>query len=112
MLCPVAKKGQALWHQPHDSIVCTRAYVYRCVSDPLESGLHGLQSIVMSPGRNDPYPCASGKKHKKCCLPGEAAARRKRQAQPAGRELPPLCTREGIACPALVSPTFSVRPYP
>src|SRR6202166_542015 len=27
------------------------------------------------PGRNDPCPCGSGKKHKKCCLPREEAAR-------------------------------------
>jgi tetratricopeptide (TPR) repeat protein len=27
------------------------------------------------PGRNDPCPCGSGKKYKKCCLPREEAAR-------------------------------------
>ena len=35
-------------------------------------------------GRNDPCPCGSGKKYKKCCLAGdEAAARAARPAQPA-----------------------------
>jgi tetratricopeptide (TPR) repeat protein len=35
-------------------------------------------------GRNDPCPCNSGKKYKKCCLAGdEAAARAARPAQPA-----------------------------
>ena len=29
----------------------------------------------MSPGRNDPCPCGSGRKYKKCCLPTETAAR-------------------------------------
>jgi len=28
----------------------------------------------MPPGRNDPCPCGSGKKYKKCCLPREAEA--------------------------------------
>jgi len=28
----------------------------------------------VSPGRNDPCPCGSGKKYKKCCLPKEEAA--------------------------------------
>ena len=35
-------------------------------------------------GRNDPCPCGSGKKYKKCCLAGdEAAARAARPAPPA-----------------------------
>jgi tetratricopeptide (TPR) repeat protein len=35
-------------------------------------------------GRNDPCPCGSGKKYKKCCLANdEAAARAARPAQPA-----------------------------
>jgi tetratricopeptide (TPR) repeat protein len=35
-------------------------------------------------GRNDPCPCNSGKKYKKCCMAGdEAAARAARPAQPA-----------------------------
>ena len=35
-------------------------------------------------GRNDPCPCGSGKKYKKCCLASdEAAARAARPAQPA-----------------------------
>lgn len=34
------------------------------------------QTVTLSPeekvGRNDPCPCGSGKKYKKCCLPGQA----------------------------------------
>ena len=30
---------------------------------------------MSKPGRNDPCPCGSGKKHKKCCLPQAEAAR-------------------------------------
>ena len=30
-------------------------------------------NFVATPGRNDPCPCASGKKYKKCCLPSEEA---------------------------------------
>ena len=28
----------------------------------------------MKPGRNDPCPCGSGKKYKKCCLPKDATS--------------------------------------
>jgi len=44
-------------------------------------------------GRNDPCPCGSGQKHKRCCLPrdeeaaAERAAARAREVEPA---LPPL----------------------
>lgn len=33
-----------------------------------------VASSGMSPSRNDPCPCGSGKKYKRCCLPKEAAA--------------------------------------
>ena len=32
------------------------------------------------PGRNDPCPCGSGKKYKKCCMGTDAASRAKEQA--------------------------------
>src|SRR6266542_6152199 len=32
-------------------------------------------------GRNDPCPCGSGKKYKKCCLPGEEALVRRNRAE-------------------------------
>jgi len=32
-------------------------------------------------GRNDPCPCGSGKKYKKCCLPKDQAAQRQHVAQ-------------------------------
>jgi len=38
-------------------------------------------------GRNDPCPCGSGKKYKKCCLPKHQAAQRQQVAQQqAGRD--------------------------
>jgi len=37
-------------------------------------------------GRNDPCPCGSGKKYKKCCLPKEKEARRGAERQPPGYE--------------------------
>jgi hypothetical protein len=36
----------------------------------------------MNPGRNDPCPCGSGKKYKKCCLPKGEEAKRATQAKP------------------------------
>lgn len=33
------------------------------------------------PGRNDPCPCGSGKKYKRCCLPTDEAAARERAQQ-------------------------------
>lgn len=35
-------------------------------------------------GRNDPCPCGSGKKYKKCCLPKEKEVRREAEHQPPG----------------------------
>ena len=32
----------------------------------------------MATGRNDPCPCGSGKKYKKCCLPGAEEENRRR----------------------------------
>ena len=36
---------------------------------------------MSNPGRNDPCPCGSGKKYKKCCLPRDAAARSRTVAE-------------------------------
>jgi uncharacterized protein YchJ len=36
-------------------------------------------------GRNDPCPCGSGKKYKRCCLPGEEAAAVHAAAEAAAR---------------------------
>jgi hypothetical protein len=36
----------------------------------------------MSLGRNEPCPCGSGKKYKKCCLPKDEDARPKRETEP------------------------------
>jgi hypothetical protein len=40
----------------------------------------------MDIGRNDPCPCGSGKKYKKCCLAKDEEARREEAAPPARRE--------------------------
>jgi TolA-binding protein len=36
---------------------------------------------MAKPGRNDPCPCGSGKKYKKCCLPKEEAVEREQLGQ-------------------------------
>jgi tetratricopeptide (TPR) repeat protein len=36
---------------------------------------------MAKPGRNDPCPCGSGNKYKKCCLPKEEAVERKQLAE-------------------------------
>jgi len=47
--------------------------------DEEEDGLEGLPFLIPFPGhgtsvgRNDPCPCGSGKKYKKCCLPKDQA---------------------------------------
>ena len=40
---------------------------------------------MVKPGRNDPCPCGSGKKYKKCCLANEEAAEREQLAEAAGK---------------------------
>jgi hypothetical protein len=40
-------------------------------------------------GRNDPCPCGSGKKYKKCCLPKEELARNTRSRQSITEKAPP-----------------------
>ena len=36
---------------------------------------------MAKPGRNDPCPCGSGNKYKKCCLPKEEAVEREQLAK-------------------------------
>ena len=57
-------------------------------------------------GRNDPCPCGSGKKYKKCCLSKDEAAAR--QAYQATRETPPARKDEDPiqTAPVLDSPGF------
>ena len=47
---------------------------------------------MAKPGRNDPCPCGSGNKHRKCCLPKEEAAEREQLARPklGAPKAPPL----------------------
>ena len=40
---------------------------------------------MAKPGRNDPCPCGSGNKHRKCCLPKEEAAEREQLAKAEAR---------------------------
>jgi SEC-C motif len=35
---------------------------------------HALETVMAKPGRNDPCPCGSGKKYKRCCLDKDVAA--------------------------------------
>ena len=52
----------------------------------------------MSFGRNDPCPCRSGKKYKKCCLAKEAEAKRVTHSKPAAPADPaPHTSRQGDA---------------
>ena len=52
----------------------------------------------MNPGRNDPCPCGSGKKYKKCCLAKEKEAKRATQAKPAAPAEPaPLTAKQSDA---------------
>src|SRR5262245_53498001 len=77
----------------------------RAAADPGRSLSQGLNSVhsgrtrsAMKVGRNDPCPCGSGKKYKKCCLAKDEAAARQDYAQHAATQrevarafdLPPL----------------------
>jgi tetratricopeptide (TPR) repeat protein len=43
--------------------------------DPDHNEINRQQQAMNKPGRNDPCPCGSGKKYKKCCLSRDEAAR-------------------------------------
>jgi len=59
-----------------------------------------LQAVI---GRNDPCPCGSGKKYKKCCLESDAAAK---------MTMPPITWQETGARPATMPDTDSdIHPY-
>jgi SEC-C motif len=69
----------------------------------------------MTVGRNDPCPCGSGKKFKKCCLHKKEAARRPHPAPPAElRFLSPLaswCAQGAIAEALKPGGTVHIHPY-
>jgi tetratricopeptide (TPR) repeat protein len=44
---------------------------------------------MAKPGRNDPCPCGSGRKYKKCCLPLHEESRAKQQQEAGGVSLTP-----------------------
>ncbi|MGH7944601.1 MAG: SEC-C metal-binding domain-containing protein [Opitutaceae bacterium] len=59
---------------------------------PLEESLIGLdagpvQARLKETGRNDPCPCGSGRKYKKCCLTSDEASARQIAANPIQRSL-------------------------
>jgi tetratricopeptide (TPR) repeat protein len=63
-----------------------------------------MMNFVATPGRNDPCPCASGKKYKKCCLPSDEARAtllRKESAPQRAASLEPLLTLEDDGLDAL-----------
>jgi tetratricopeptide (TPR) repeat protein len=53
-----------------------------------------LETAMAKPGRNDPCPCGSGKKYKRCCLEKDQAAER---ARAAATPSPPSRQLSGIA---------------
>jgi hypothetical protein len=69
----------------------------------------------MTVGRNEPCPCGSGKKYKKCCLGKTEAARRPHPAPPAElRFLSPLaswCTQGAIAEALKPGGSVHIHPY-
>src|SRR6266571_774139 len=44
-------------------------------------------TTMAKPGRNDPCPCGSGKKYKKCCLPKDEAIEREQHAKAEARRV-------------------------
>lgn len=55
--------------RPEDSLRLLRIYRDRCFGGAVTP----VRSVV-TPGRNDPCPCRSGKKYKRCCIVSQAAA--------------------------------------
>jgi uncharacterized protein YecA (UPF0149 family) len=47
-----------------------QAFCEKCRNwfDESENGLNRVPAVSAKVGRNDPCPCGSGKKHKRCCL--------------------------------------------
>jgi hypothetical protein len=68
----------------------------------------------MKTGRNDPCPCGSGKKYKKCCLnkDAEAAARNPLPALPPRETTAAAPRRAAAAPPAAPPPAFRPAPPP
>jgi tetratricopeptide (TPR) repeat protein len=54
-------------------------------------------------GRNDPCPCGSGKKYKKCCLEKEAESARNRPPPPPVRHQPPIASATRAVAPPAVA---------
>jgi tetratricopeptide (TPR) repeat protein len=49
-------------------------------------------TTMAKPGRNDPCPCGSGKKYKKCCLPKDEAIEREQHARTEARRVETAAT--------------------
>src|SRR5918992_1068556 len=61
----------------------------------------------MSVGRNDPCPCGSGKKYKKCCLAKDEEAKQVEQAKPIGPA--PRAVRSLVSPPDLHTQAIKER---
>src|SRR5262249_15074347 len=68
-----------------------------------------IRERAMKVGRNDPCPCGSGKKYKKCCLPKDQATS---ATQPAAVLPPPAMTRSPRADSSRSQPEGSDRSSP
>ena len=89
-----------LAHQWYGNSVSIQSWADICLSECFASYAAWLWSEekdgTMSVGRNDPCPCGSGNKFKKCCLPKQEAERRERAkvAREEAAKAPPPAAEE------------------
>jgi uncharacterized protein len=57
-----------LWDEARDMAPGLVQRLYNCFGNRPVPELTALARVTQKPGRNDPCPCGSGKKYKKCCL--------------------------------------------
>jgi hypothetical protein len=66
-------QGKRIWVEKYpqdwvdDAIVFVKEHFYRTKKKLKEPRPSGDEAALSKPGRNDPCPCGSGKKYKKCC---------------------------------------------
>src|SRR5712691_5130578 len=70
-----------------NSVASVSRVVYNGASEPMMAKI----------GRNDPCPCGSGQKYKRCCLPREEAAAAERAATQARQVEPPVMPFEMLS---------------
>ncbi len=56
------------YHLPIEDVIDRAGWLYRSQEIEKEIKEKVVQRFVMKIGRNEPCPCNSGKKYKKCCL--------------------------------------------